>query len=98
MQKKINSVYGAMVIGEKRKGGEYVGPFLIKLSSIIAIDIRSDNKGEPDENGEYEIQCLFYTFKDSPYIAHMSAFQLQEAINSFIFNPDEHMEKYPAML
>lgn len=100
MKRKSNPVCGAMVVGEIRISGtrEHPARFFIPLSTIITINIKDEEKCEPDDNSEYEPECVFETEEGCSYVAQMTAFELQEAINSFIFNPDEHMKKYPPML
>lgn len=56
--------------------------FDIKLSAINSIfDIGEDG-------------CVFFTYKDCRYWVPLSAIEIRKAINSFIFEPETHWERY----
>ncbi len=56
--------------------------FFIKLSTINVISEISESS------------CLFWTYKDCCYFADISEEELKRAINSFIFEPETHYERY----
>lgn len=84
-----SSIQGSFVICGRAIEGEITqDAHLIKLSNINTICPIEDNgvvrKG----------WCVFYTYKDYCYMTNIGALDLQRAIDSFIFKPDEHLKTY----
>lgn len=79
---KKRYIHGAFVNAHYVDESEESHWFDIKLSSINSIQ-------DFGEKG-----CLFSTYKDCQYWIPTSAFELRKAINSFIFEPDTHWERY----
>ena len=80
-------VRGAFVIAARVTQKKLTGSFAIKLSSIISI--------QPiDVDDPHHDECLFYTFKDCCYHASIHPYDLIQAINSCVFEPEKHWETY----
>ena len=90
-QSQFNSskdiIYGAFIVAERLIQHKLKGIYKIKLSTITTIEpIFID--------GIYQNECFFYTYKDCCYYVRISATELRNAINSFLFEPDTHWESY----
>ncbi len=61
--------------------------FWIKLSTITTI-VPQYTQGETTN------ECVFYTYKDCCYYVPITDHELRNAINSFLFDPENHWERY----
>jgi len=81
---EVTVIKGAFINARKMSGNVLENFYMIKLSSIISIYPYRD-----EETGEEGNECVFYTFKDTYYHAHISATNLRLAINKFLFDPEK---------
>lgn len=95
-----SSIMGGFVVAEKFCADNEMKTVFVKLSSIISIDTSTEYDSDVNDQGFYEARCVFNTFKDTFYMAHVSANVLRSAINSFMFDQEKHIHEYadPALL
>lgn len=81
-------IHGAFIAAQPFKTKKAQDYHWIKLSTI--------NSVEPiyDHDGGHMDYCHFKTYKDSKYLTWMNAHDLTKAINSFLFNSEQHLEKF----
>lgn len=78
-------IRGAFVMAKKIVKNQVTNSvFMIKLSSIIQVIPFND-----DVDSE---ECIFYTYKDCRYYVAMNFYFFTQAINKFIFEPENHWE------
>lgn len=79
-------IIGAFVLAVRLGQEDNHDSFLIKLSAINSIA-----PWKPEGNTD---EAIFYTYKDCCYYVPIHPLKLMKAVNSFIFEPDTHWERY----